>query len=134
MFPPGWLNPGEIAFHIRHENRNAARAEIFRERLQRDGFAGAGRAGDQAMAVRHFRQEIDRLLCLGDENRVVHRHNTAFELTLQFIELFRPLLLQPKRLPAVDSGSRVLVDQIGAASIDTSMAQAQTSDCRMVGR
>ena len=66
---------GEIAFHVRHENRNAARAEIFRERLQRNGLSRAGGAGDQPVPVRHFRQEIDWLLCLRDEDGVV-RHKT----------------------------------------------------------
>ena len=74
----GLAHPGEIAFHVRHENRNAPRAEIFRERLQRHGFARAGRAGDKAMAVRHFRQEIDRFFALGDENWIVHKKRGNF--------------------------------------------------------
>jgi hypothetical protein len=44
----------EIAFHVRHENRHAPCAEIFRERLQRDRFSRSGGAGDQAVAVCHF--------------------------------------------------------------------------------
>ena len=73
LFPPGLAHPGQIAFHVGHENRNAARAEIFRERLQRHGFARAGRAGDEAVAVRHFRQEINWFLALRDKDWVVHK-------------------------------------------------------------
>ena len=72
IIPARLADPGEIAFHVGHENRHAARAEIFRQRLQRDGLAGAGRAGDQAVAIRHFRQQKDLFLRLCDKNRFGH--------------------------------------------------------------
>src|ERR1043166_6853943 len=64
---------GEIPFHVRHENGNATRAKAFRERLQRDRLAGAGRPGDEAVAIRHFRQEKNRFGALRHEDRLVHK-------------------------------------------------------------
>ena len=69
-------NPSEIPFHVRHKDGNATRAEIFRERLQRDCLSGPSRAGDQAVTVRHLRQQIDRFLRLCDEDRFVS-HGTG---------------------------------------------------------
>jgi hypothetical protein len=68
---------GEIAFHVSHENRNSAVAEILGQGLQRHGLAGAGSSGDQAVAVRHFRQEIDRLFAFSDENWVSHKEEAT---------------------------------------------------------
>src|SRR5204862_4418112 len=44
------------------------------ERLQRDGFAGAGRPCNKAVAIRHFRQQINRLFPLRDENWFDHKN------------------------------------------------------------
>ena len=48
---PGLAIAGEIAFDVGHEHRHADRAECLGHDLQRDGLAGAGGAGDQAVAV-----------------------------------------------------------------------------------
>src|ERR1700750_716968 len=72
IIPTGLAHPGEIPFHVRHENRNSAVAEILGQGLQRHRLAGAGSTGDEAMAVRHFRQEINRLFALRDENWFGH--------------------------------------------------------------
>ena len=42
---------GEIALDVGGEDRNARVGEAFRQHLQRHGLAGAGGAGDQAVAV-----------------------------------------------------------------------------------
>src|SRR5213594_3444021 len=62
----------EIAFHVRHENRNAARTEIFCERLQRHCLSSSSCTGDQAMAVGHFREQKDLFLRLCNEDRFRH--------------------------------------------------------------
>src|SRR5438552_8491840 len=41
----------EVAFHVCHEDRHAAGAEILRERLKRNRFARTGGAGDQSVAA-----------------------------------------------------------------------------------
>src|SRR5436190_13924940 len=63
---------GEIAFNVGHEHRHTTSTEIFGECLQCDGFSGARRACDQAVAVRHFRQPKNRLLGLRDEDGFGH--------------------------------------------------------------
>src|SRR5919197_1435348 len=64
---------GEIAFHIGHEHRHADRGEALRERLQRDALAGAGGAGDEAVAIRERGKELERrATALGDEERRSH--------------------------------------------------------------
>ncbi len=42
---------GQIAFDVGGEHRHAGGREAFGQDLQRDGLAGAGGAGDEAMAV-----------------------------------------------------------------------------------
>src|SRR5882762_3058836 len=64
--------PREIAFYVRHEYRHATRAKVFSERLERDRFSGASGPGDQAVAIRHLRQQVDRFLRLCDEDRFGH--------------------------------------------------------------
>lgn len=49
---------GQIAFNVSHKDRHAAGGERFSQFLQRNGFTGAGRAGDQAVAVGHLRQQM----------------------------------------------------------------------------
>src|SRR5262245_4184151 len=66
----------EIAFNVGHENRHAAPTEIFSERLQRDRLSRARGARDQAVAVRHLRQQKDRFLGLCDEYGLGHDLNT----------------------------------------------------------
>ena len=59
----GLGDAGEVAFHVGHEHRHADRGEALRQRLQRDGLAGAGGAGDQAVAVGERRQERELASC-----------------------------------------------------------------------
>src|SRR2546423_12635533 len=63
---------GEIAFDVGHEHRHTTSTKIFGECLQCDRFSGARRACDQAVAVRHFRQQKNRLLGLRDEDWFGH--------------------------------------------------------------
>src|SRR5215475_2370421 len=62
----------EVAFDVRHENRYATRTKIFRERLQRYRFSGPCGACNQAVAVRHLRQQKNRLFRLRDEDWFGH--------------------------------------------------------------
>ena len=48
---------GEVALHVREEDRHADAAEPLREHAERDRLAGAGRAGDEAVAVRERGEE-----------------------------------------------------------------------------
>src|SRR5688572_10348390 len=68
----GLAHPGQIALHVRHENGDATRTEILGQRLERYRLAGAGGAGDEAMPVCHFRQEVNGFSALGDENWLGH--------------------------------------------------------------
>jgi len=54
----GLRQSGQIPFDVGHEHRHADRGEGVRERLQRDGLAGAGGAGDQAVAVGDCGKEL----------------------------------------------------------------------------
>ena len=64
---------GKVALHIGHEHRHADRGQALRERLQRDGLAGAGGAGDQAVAVRECgQQKALGLVVLGDQDGLDH--------------------------------------------------------------
>ena len=49
----GGADTGNVALYIAQENRHARVGEGFRQHLHRDGFAGAGRTGDQAVPVAH---------------------------------------------------------------------------------
>ena len=49
---------GQVAFDIGHKHRHADFGEILRQGLQRDGFAGAGSPGDQAVAIRQRREQL----------------------------------------------------------------------------
>src|SRR5262249_41791907 len=62
----------EVAFHVRHENRHTAQAEILSKRLERDRFPRAGGAGNQTVAVCHFGKQEDLFLRLGNENWFAH--------------------------------------------------------------
>ena len=45
---------GEVALHVGHEAGDSDLAEGLCKDLEGDGLAGAGRAGDEAVAVGHF--------------------------------------------------------------------------------
>src|SRR5437763_11841684 len=70
---PNLAHSSQIAFHIGHENRDTSGAKILRQGLQGYGLTGPGRAGDEAMAVSHFRQEINRFGALSDKDGIVHK-------------------------------------------------------------
>ena len=53
----GFSQAGQVALHICQEHRHAELREALCQYLQRDSFAGAGRAGNQAVSVCHFRQQ-----------------------------------------------------------------------------
>src|SRR5947209_8346546 len=69
----GLAHPSKVSLNVRHEDWDAAGAEAFGERLQRDCLSRARRPGNKAMAVCHFRKEINRFGTLGDEDRVSHK-------------------------------------------------------------
>ena len=63
-----WLRePAQVAFDVGHENGHADVAEMLGETLQRDRLAGAGRAGDEPVAVAHFRVKEKFVVAFGDE-------------------------------------------------------------------
>ena len=53
---------GEVALDVGGENRNAGARKSFRHHLQRDGLAGSGRAGDEAVAICKPERQPGRLL------------------------------------------------------------------------
>ena len=63
---------GEIAFDVGHKHSHTAGTEIFRERLQSHGFPCARGTGNQAVAIRHSRQQKNRFLGFRDENWFGH--------------------------------------------------------------
>src|SRR4029077_2415119 len=68
-----WLTQaGEITFDVGHEHSHTTCTEIFGERLQSNCFPCARGAGNQAVAVRHFRQQENRLLRLRYEDWFGH--------------------------------------------------------------
>jgi hypothetical protein len=54
---PGPGDPGQVALDIGHEHRHPDARQGLRDRLQGDRLAGAGRAGDAAVAVDEVRQQ-----------------------------------------------------------------------------
>ncbi len=48
---------GQVAFGVCQEHRHAGVGERLRQYLQRDGLAGAGRAGNQPVAIGHLRYD-----------------------------------------------------------------------------
>ena len=68
---PGAANAGQIAFHVGHEHGDARLAETFGEFAQGYGFARAGRAGDEAVAVGHFGDEFDGAVLMVVCNQVL---------------------------------------------------------------
>ena len=72
----GRRHPGQVAFHVGHEDGHADRGEPLRERLQRDRFAGAGGAADQAVSIRKTR-EHPKLDAAGFRNDEGIGHSTT---------------------------------------------------------
>jgi hypothetical protein len=54
----GLADAGQVALDVGHEDRHADFREILGQGLQGDGLAGAGGAGDQAVAVRQAGQQF----------------------------------------------------------------------------
>ncbi len=70
----GLAQPREIALHVCHEHRHATRAEIFSECLECDRFSCSSSASDQAVTIRHLRQQKNFFLRLRNEDWFVwHR-------------------------------------------------------------
>jgi hypothetical protein len=61
---------GQVALDVGHEHRHAGRGQLLGDPLQRLGLAGAGGAGDQAVAVDHPQRQLDR--GRGDNRAIVH--------------------------------------------------------------
>src|SRR5262249_45702745 len=58
----------QIALDISREHGNAGARKTLRHHLQRDCLPGAGRTGDEAMAVRKRKREPGCLLALANED------------------------------------------------------------------
>ena len=58
----GLADAGEVALHVSHEAGDTHLAEGLRKDLEGDGLAGAGRTGDEAVAVRHLADNGNRSL------------------------------------------------------------------------
>ena len=56
----GLADAGEVALHVGHEAGYSYLAECLRKDLEGDGLAGAGRAGDESVAVGHFTADGNR--------------------------------------------------------------------------
>ena len=70
---PGWVMPVRSPFTSAMKTGTPLAAEVLGQRLQRHRLAGAGGAGDQAVPVRHRRQqEALDVAVLGEEDRVGH--------------------------------------------------------------
>src|SRR5262249_43108706 len=73
-------NAGEIALDVSGEDRDAGAGEALRQHLQCDRLSGAGRSGDQSMAVGKPKRQNFGLETLPDEDRAVFvevRHGTV---------------------------------------------------------
>ncbi len=69
----GLADTGNIALDIRQKHRYAKIGEAFCEALQRDGFAGAGGPGNQAVAVGVARIEKNLPgIAATDKNAIAH--------------------------------------------------------------
>ncbi len=72
-------NAGEIALDVGGEDRDAGARQALRQHLQRHRLAGAGRSGDQSVAVGERKRQNFGLGTLADEDRAVLievRHGT----------------------------------------------------------
>ena len=130
---PGRREPGEIAFDVGHERRHAEPREVLGHHLQRDGLAGAGRAGDQPMTIRQggTHRDLHARRGAGDDKRLGHGHhsNSASDSPIfQFedLEIWGPGDLGIWRFRA--SFQSVARRTVGAQfSADSSAVHARTS-------
>ena len=61
-------DPGQIALDVGGEHRNAGARKAFRQHLQRHRLSGAGRAGDEAMAIGERQREIFVVRAFADKD------------------------------------------------------------------
>ena len=71
----GHAHAGQIALGICQKDGYAHIGKRFRHHLHGDGFTGTGSTGDQAMAVRHLRQQEKGLLSACHENFLIFQHD-----------------------------------------------------------
>ena len=62
---------GEVSLDVGGEHRHAGARKSFRHHLQRHGFSGSGRTGDETMAIGKPERQPRRLLALADEDLLV---------------------------------------------------------------
>ena len=67
----------QVALDIGEKYRYAERAETFREGLQRDSLARAGRAGNEAVPIAHLGREEKFGGAFGEEERFRHEGSLA---------------------------------------------------------
>ena len=65
---------GQVALDVRQEHRHAHIGEALSQDLQGHCLARAGRAGDQAVTVRHLRQQADGRFPGADPDFVFIQH------------------------------------------------------------
>ncbi len=81
---PRLADARQISLHVGHEHRHTVRGEAFGNGLQRHRLAGAGGAGDQAMAIGVFQEEkLVGVACAHKDRRVV-AHAASFGRTIDF--------------------------------------------------
>ena len=73
----GSAHAGQIALDVREENRHAHVGEGLRHDLHGDGFAGAGGARDQTVAVCHIGQQEQPLVRLRHPDLVFCKHGSV---------------------------------------------------------
>ena len=71
----GQTHAGQIALDVAEEDRNAHVGEGLGHHLHRDGLAGAGGAGDDAVTVCHLRKKIEVFLGLCHPYLVIGKHS-----------------------------------------------------------
>ena len=92
LFPPAWLIPARSPFTSAMKTGMPRALKFSASVCRRHGLARAGRAGDEAMAVRHFRQEIDWFRALRDKDWVVHERERKLCLNGRASVQMLPLL------------------------------------------
>jgi hypothetical protein len=68
----GLAYAGEIAFHIRCENRHADAAKAFSQNLERYGLPRTRRPGDETVTVAHARKEDEIVIRLRNDDWISH--------------------------------------------------------------
>ena len=76
----GNADAGKIALDVGGEHRHAGVREAFRQNLQRYRLTGAGRAGDEPVAIREREIEVFGFDALADENLAFLEHGEKSSL------------------------------------------------------